>query len=71
MPATPCRICDDRGWVCEAHGLPYGAFSEREDACTCGDAVPCGCNDLPVFDTRHGADTQPTVAAPQIKPRQW
>jgi hypothetical protein len=32
-----CPVCDDTGWVCEAHpDLPWGFFSDRADACQCG-----------------------------------
>jgi hypothetical protein len=43
MPTWPCTICDDTGWVCEAHpDRPTGMFSKRFDACNCGGAgMPC------------------------------
>jgi hypothetical protein len=40
--ASPCVICDDTGWVCEAHlDRRAGMFSTRFDACNCGAAAPC------------------------------
>jgi hypothetical protein len=38
-----CAVCDDTGWVCEAHpDRPAGMFSERAEACRCGAAaMPC------------------------------
>jgi hypothetical protein len=38
-----CPICDDTGWVCEAHpDRPSEMFSQRADACDCGGAaMPC------------------------------
>jgi hypothetical protein len=48
MTATAkCPVCGDTGWVCEAHpDLLWGFFSDRADACQCGDAgMPCtACN---------------------------
>jgi hypothetical protein len=48
MTATAkCPVCDDTGWVCEAHpDPPWGFFSDRADACQCGGAgMPCtACN---------------------------
>ena len=42
----PCPICDDKGWVCENHrDKPWGEFSDRPDACSCGAGAPCAaCN---------------------------
>ncbi len=42
-----CDICDDAGWVCEAHpDTPWAGTSSRGDACDCGGAgMPCDqCN---------------------------
>ena len=42
-----CPVCDDTGWVCEAHpNGPWANVSDRWDACVCGaPGVPChSCN---------------------------
>jgi hypothetical protein len=42
-----CAVCDDTGWVCEAHpDRPFRGFSSRTDACDCiGVGMPCeACN---------------------------
>ena len=37
-----CPICRGIGWVCENHpDKPY----DDELGCTCGDGIPCACND--------------------------
>jgi hypothetical protein len=43
MVTKPCAVCDDTGWVCEAHpDRPSDIFSKRFDACQCGGAgMPC------------------------------
>jgi hypothetical protein len=37
-----CPICFGIGWVCENH--PDMAFDD-ELGCTCGEGIPCACND--------------------------
>jgi hypothetical protein len=42
MKHAPCVVCDDTGWVCEAHpNRPAAMFSVRPDACSCNAAMPC------------------------------
>jgi hypothetical protein len=37
-----CPICDNTGWVCEAHGNhPSECVSHRSDACADGPGMPC------------------------------
>jgi hypothetical protein len=57
--AAPCVVCDNTGWVCEAHpDRPAGMFSKRFDACNCGAAAPCLiCNPC-------DADNPPDTRAP-------
>jgi len=50
-----CRFCDNKGWVCSEHpDRPFALFSQRADACDCGNGVPCFCNTDPINDPRHG-----------------
>jgi hypothetical protein len=47
-----CRLCDDEGWVCEAH--PEQTW-EGPHACTCDAAgAPCQACNKPVQTSRHG-----------------
>ena len=48
MPAMPCKICDDAGWVCENHpDLPW----DGPRACSCGGAgAPCPACNVPTKD---------------------
>jgi hypothetical protein len=43
-----CPICFGIGWVCENH--PDMAFDD-ELGCTCGEGIPCACNDSTPPDT--------------------
>jgi len=39
MPKISCIHCADTGWVCENHlSKPWAGFSNRRDACDCGQA---------------------------------
>jgi hypothetical protein len=43
-----CPICNGVGWVCENH--PSESF-DFELGCTCGEGIPCECNDSDPPDT--------------------